>query len=708
MPCIATADGVSGYVDVLYNSFDSETTDALGNVSRLESTGIGQRYSLTFTSHLAPYVRIYATGFFDKVDSTSVSNGTRSESTTTSLVPTVDLTLRSPIYTAGIKYSRRTDSFTTNGSPTATDIQENYQGLLGWKPPEVDLPSFQLRVVRTHVFDQERVRQNTIVDTAALTVNYAPTNTVSLNYRPTYTDAINKLNGLETETTTHAGFVRYADRFLRDRVTISTGYNVSYSELKVSVSGTGSVDTELVPFSGLSSIDDSPANDALNPNPALIDGNLSASAGINIGLPPPGGDLRERNIGLDFSVRKEVNRLLLWVDRPLPAAIAGSFSWSIYTSTDNQNWSFLTTVFPAPFGTFENNFEITFSPVTTRYLKVAVKPLSATVIGASGFPDIFVTELQAFSRQSADQVRGTTSSSSRIFDFDGRALLLASGPTLYYHVSYFLQKTGPPDAQRWTLANGLQATHRFNRVFSGSAGVGRDDYFDAVTGGMAYWATASLDAVPLRALRHTFLYSGRIDKSDTGGYKTNTYYLNNDLQVYSGVQMTLSGGLSDRVEDTGKSSESTDLKASATIQPHRTLGLNYFVSSISTESSGGGGPDSFSRRTDSSASVSYFPVATLYLTAGRTVVSDPERTLRTQNYGLNWSPSLGSTLQFSFSYTESVSNEDNAKNKTMGPTVQWRFARNAYLNASYVLFRTTSDISSADSTALTANVRATF
>ena len=140
--------------------------------------------------------------------------------------------------------------------------------------------------------------------------------------------------------------------------------------------------------------------------------------------------------------------------------------------------------------------------MTARYIKVVVRPLSAAVPGASGFPDIFVTELQAFSRKSAEQVRGKSTSRNDTFSFDGRALLLESA-NLYYTLSYFLTRSEPSSVERWTLSNGLTASQRFGRIFSGTARVGRDDFSEPAGNGYAYTATTSIEAVPLRTLRHS-------------------------------------------------------------------------------------------------------------------------------------------------------------------------------------------------------------
>lgn len=710
-PAATAAEGISGYLDLGYTNVETDVEDVFGKVTRSDTSAITQRYNLMFSKGLAPYLRFYANGLFNKADSATVTNGNRTESTSTLILPTVDLTLRSPVYTAGVKYSRAELTSTSNGLPSTTDINESYQGILGWKPPDPNLPSFEMRLTRTHSFDRERVSHDIVSDFAGLVMNYAPTSKVLLVYRPSYIDTTNKFSGLETQTLTQTGLVQYSDRFFRDRISIGTSYNVTYNDLRVSVSGTGSVDISQSAFSGLSSIDDTPVDGALAPNPALIDTNLTASAGINIGLPPlVGGDERERNIGLDFSFPKEVNTLLLWVDKPLPAAIANSFSWSIYTSTDNTTWSLLTTVFPAPFGTFENRFEITFSPVTTRYIKVVVKPLSLAVTGASGFPEIFVTELQAFSRKPAEQVRGKSTSSTHVISFDGRALLLEKNPNLYYELTYLLQRSEPSSQERWTLSNGLMAIHRFSKIFSGTARVAREDFSDPTEYGMAYLANTSLEAVPLPSLRHNLSYSGRFEET-AGKKKTNTnnVFLDNTVQVYRGVVLLASGGLSFLDQDPeDRHQKSTNLSASANIQPHRTLGLNYQVTSTKTESSGEGKPEATTRTTANVASATYHPYETLYLVAGWTETSDQAKTNRLQNYGLNWSPFLGGSLQFAFTYSETMVSEGNAKSRIISPSMTWKVTRTASLTALYEAVRTTSDTGKTDSKTFSTNLRAYF
>ena len=186
---------------------------------------------------------------------------------------------------------------------------------------------------------------------------------------------------------------------------------------------------QLFPLAGLSSINDMPTTGALDPNPALIDGNLTTSAGINIGLPPLGGDTRPRT-WVSTSSTWRGQRTFRVGRQGMPQKISSAFSWDIYTSPDNLNWSKIATVSSAPFGPSQNRFDINFPGVNTRFIKVVTNPLSPAVLNSSTFPNIFVTELQAFT-QTPVQVVGTTSQTltSHLFNLDSRQESLTPQPS---------------------------------------------------------------------------------------------------------------------------------------------------------------------------------------------------------------------------------------------------------------------------------------
>jgi len=84
------------------------------------------------------------------------------------------------------------------------------------------------------------------------------------------------------------------------------------------------------------------------------------------------------------------------------------------------------------------------------------------------------------------------------------------------------------------------------------------------------------------------------------------------------------------------------------------------------------------------------------------------RTLRLRHYGLDWSPYLGSSLQFAFTYSETLSSENNALTRLWGPSMTWKFARNASLSAQYQVLRTWADTGTMDSNSFSTFLRAYF
>ena len=157
-------------------------------------------------------------------------------------------------------------------------------------------------------------------------------------------------------------------------------------------------------------------------------------------------------MGLDFLVATEINTLFVWVDRDV-AQVADAFSWRIYTSDDNQNWDLRQTVSPAIYSPTFNRFEIRFTNVNARYVKVVTAPLSPTVPFASSFPTILVTELQAEIRRPASEVAGKQTSTFQNGTVDFRALLLES-INLTYEFTYVFTKRDP----------GGSAVHGFQRA----------------------------------------------------------------------------------------------------------------------------------------------------------------------------------------------------------------------------------------------------
>jgi hypothetical protein len=534
---------------------------------------------------------------------------------------------------------------------------------------------------------------------------------VQLNYSVVNDDLKDHLTKSDTESLTQSARVGYTDRFFDDRWYLASDLNVSRQDAEFTRGAVGaSIRVQLSPVAGLSSINDTPQLGALTANAALIDGNLTASSGINIGqLPSQTGDIRQRNVGLDFGIQTAVSTLYVWVDRPLPSVVANSFSWDIYYSPDNQNWFLVQTVAPANFGQFDNRFEISFVGVSARYVKVVTRPLSIAVVPPLGFDvsNIFITEVQAFIDQPVVQTPGTTTKTvfqSDAVNLNSRFHLIRSDRhsliyDLYYRGQQF-ETTGQPSTTSTTLTNALTAYERFSRVFSGSAKVmAENDEFPNKSKETYTDAEASLMAAgnSLRKLAHVLTLTAKQEtwKSLDQTRDSGTASLTNTAEVYAGINAFLSIIKNLVTTETGSASgrgEDTLISLGADIIPHRALTIN--MSYGWQESTQQGGSTSASvlgatgRRTQNSyISAAYNPFSSLYLfgTFQRTEETGKPTVTSTSLNGSLSTQVTGGALEFRLIYSETEESVSNLKTRTYGPYAKYRMNIRASLEATYLI-----------------------
>lgn len=680
LPVVSDAD-VRGQVELTYTSTDIKFTDNLGNVTNQTTHDFGQRYNIVLSQAIFPKLRLSSNLTFEK-DISDTESTSRTKSTATTLNGNIDLALTDPLYSVGVGYTRQEQTFHDLLSATPKEVQEEYHARLAWTPYE--FPPLTLQYTRTNTFDEHRLSENTTNDYVLAATRYTWRH-LDLNYQITYDNISDKVNSVDTSYWLNNFRTTYSNDFFNRRVSLTTSYNFFIRTTKTSQGGKGEVSFQLFPIAGLSSVTDTPAQGALDQNPFLIDGNLTDSSGINIGLPPVvGGDTRQRNIGVDLFTDTEINELLLWVDRPLPstpsAPIASSFSWNVYISEDNLNWKLWTAVSSAPFGSFQNNFTITFPNVRTRYIKVVTKPLTPTVPGAINFPNIFVTELQAFLQQPAGAASDSSTQSSHQYNLDVRTRIL-SDPSLYHELSVFLthSKNGPISSTIYTISNGLTLNKRLSNVFSTIEHVERDDGHDTGGNRVTYLASAALTAVPLPTLRHTLVASGT--RTEHGGKSSwsAAVTLSNTADLYKGISTYLSGLAATTKGETGETNRNIGLTFGSTLVPNRKLSLN--VAYTFTRNFQQSGASSTSERVDLSAS--YHPVETVYLVAGAGLVHETGKNFNTTNFSVNWSPFSGGDLQFSIAYNESYTTDTDTKTRTFSPGMTWKVTRYANIDLSY-------------------------
>lgn len=695
VPRLAVAVSIDGFMQYDYARSDTKITEANGRTIKSEGEDFAQTYNLFLSQYIMPNLRLEAGGYFQQTSTTVDLQGETASVKNSILRPRIGLALNTLPFFTRIEYLKTVEKRDPSGAPQQTNIREDYLAAFSWTPE--GFPSLSLQAARADFYDKERVVNDVTDDTLNIGSQYRPIPDLYLNVNALLTDRKDRLNNTETKGQIYSGLATYTHDFY-NRVYLNTSYNITNNITEYSAPVGGEISIQRTPFSGMSAVTDNVIQDTLPSNPLLIDGNLTVSAGVNIGLPPLiGGDMRPRNIGLDlFGNNTEVSQLFVWVDRGLPPAIVASFSWAVYVSSNNVDWSFHAVVFPASFGFLQNRFEIAFPKVKTRYIKVVVSPLSqnaAAQVPQFLNPDrIFVTELQAFLQSQATAPETTISSKFYVYNLNARVKIMDQ-PNINYEF-YFLTSS-----DRTFLSNGVSLFSRFSPVLSGFGRVAREDEKNNGAGNVhRYIISSMLTSTPLNSVRNILSYSGRFESSDAGSSRNNTIALTNFAQLYIGISSYLNGSVAYTTTETGRDTTGLNANFGLNLIPNRKFSLNLTASGGRTDLSGGGEPEITNKSRRGNMAATYQPFENLYFSgsidrsytqseiegiAGGSTGGSTRIT--TRNFGTSWTPFPGGAFQLALVYSESYLVEREEKNRTFSPSINWYITRWATLTTSYTV-----------------------
>jgi hypothetical protein len=402
-----------------------------------------------------------------------------------------------------------------------------------------------------------------------------------------------------------------------------------------------------------------------------------------------------------------VEKIHLWVDTLLSESVANSFSWGVYTSSDNNTWILYDTVFPASFGTFENRFEITFTEVNTQYIKVVTLPLNPAVSAEEKYANIYITEMQAFTTVSGVAGETETTRTDHNYNLNLRAKLFTN-TTIGYNLFYNLQEQDPSSVKQTELSNGVYLRHTFNRVFSASASFSQTDHTSTDQQNVSEESTNNTYAASLRAaywdaLEQILTYGGTKTTEEDGTSSTNSLFLRTNAQLYKGWSAFVDAGYSWSEPLGGAETTSTIIRSGTNVVPNDkiTLDINYSVAT--TQQSGG---DTSKSELDFQASVT--PFRALTFNARFSMLDQEDSTATLHNYSANWSPFPDGDLQFFFTYTETLRPEDDQESRTIGPSLKWSLSRHFIFDAAYTISQSETVSQATDSNSFIANLRIVF
>jgi hypothetical protein len=708
---VARAQGVTAQLNPTYNLTSTDTRDETGRTLHTDTSVVEQKYRLTLDQQFAPLLSLSAGGFLDWTQGASRIEGVTTDVDDKRWNVFGRLRFGSPLLGGGLDYDHRDevgDSRTLGVStPIAGVVREIYAGNVGWHP--VDLPSLDLRLSHASNYDHDRRLIDSTTDTVLLSSRYLPDPDLDLRYSVQYTNPVDHLTEVSTTDLVNTAVATYSRQYLGGRGNLYLSYNLSSRNSTTTTHGLGgTVSVQQLPVVGLSIVESAvslvtPVKVTLNPNAALIDGDTNTSAGLNIGFSAATGTIREyRDLGAQFpNAITPVNTIYVWVDKQIPADIASHFTWDVYTSDNNLDWTLFAPAASAAFSLIANRFEITFSQAQARYLKVVTRPLDPIVTTDRQFSEIFVTEIQFFQVVPASSVAGSRFTLGGTFAGTTK-VLLAKPWNLTYDFSSFVTHTSNPTHVTYSLTNGFSVAERLTRVVSASARVDRTDS-DQGTGhdSLDRWS-GTLAANPIPTVGAGLNYSGQYQ--DRGSVLTNSASLFGRADLYEGLSLLGNASGSLAHDATGQTTRGATTSVSTTIVPNRVISLNGTLSYQTTEISGGNKPERTDRRGLLEGNVSYSPFPALAASAGVLWYFAGTSPTTLANFAGTLSPFRDGDLQFRYSYNESLDTANDLRTRNHGPSVRWNIRPAWLLDLTYSWIRTSSPAETQSSEAFFANL----
>jgi hypothetical protein len=716
-PRAAYADSIHGLLEYIYNNSNIDTTDASGVSSKIKNDGLLQRYNLAFDRTIYPTLVLSGGGLFDYVFQNGKTDDIKNDSTASRLSPYVDLVLKNPFISSGLGYRRREDSASNNGEHLPKEIQDLYTATFGWHPSE--FPSLDVYYTRRYFYDENRSTQDIQTDNYTWTSNYTAIKGLEVNYSGNYNLVKDKLKDSESESLTNSGRVAYSGKALQDRVLYHASYNLSMQNTTITNSGF----LLILPLNQLFAT--TPDNTAVPPT-TVTDGELKVFGSTlpTVNLVAANPTNIQNNIGLSFDSAKSMDTIFLSIVskidplnpssgtrvpptvsdlNSLLVANPAIFSYTIYTSSDGKVWEPPAGITPnavtvgqnptSP-GSDEVGFIISFTPQTTRFIKVVQTPNTLPPATIANPPvtidprNILVATIQTF--RNVVTTPGTSVSSSTIsgiYDMNVKALLL-DDPNLSYDMNFTFthdKSDQSPFTTTYLVNNGLSLAKTLSEKWSLSSRIADEFNIDAegepkntvnYNTGVAY--------IPLPTLNHTLTFGGRFELFKGKTKITNSIYLNNSAELYRGLSVNLGVGYSKARFETGQNSDSVDFIFGAELVPNRNLTLSLSCQDNEAWQSGGGQPSKSSYDRTATATATFRPFEAIYLTGGYSIFMQNDRdNVTLQSYGVSWSPFREGDLQFNFAFLESYDSGQDEKTTNISPSVRWNIRPGSTFDVSY-------------------------
>lgn len=380
---------------------------------------VSQNYALGFEKDVTPQLSYR----FDWRETLTQSNETLGDESMDE-----DVHIKEPIL--GIRWTNPFHNLTADirlteeerkqeGSETNIVNKENF--LVRYFLTPVDLPTLSLQYERRT--NEDRVNIDTVNDEYKLGLAYEYSWA-----KMGYDFRFEKFEDLEKQIVdrTHEDIARFdfAPTFWKDRIQLSGNYFFRKNRESHTIGRPFIGDVTLRGRDGLfAAATADEINVTLRSEPTLVDGDLVTGTSINIGA---NGGEEDQQIGIDVGRPQKVDTLFIYTDVSLDISTASAFSWDVYRSDNNVQWTLIESNAGFIYDTTFLRFEISFIETTSRYFKVIVTSIPS-------FGDaIFVTEIEAVA--SEEQIEEGTSRFNELIN--SVSTILTYRPSDNFYVSY--------------------------------------------------------------------------------------------------------------------------------------------------------------------------------------------------------------------------------------------------------------------------------
>ncbi|WP_224981139.1 hypothetical protein [Geomonas agri] len=759
LPCPASAEGISGYLEYNFGTSKIDTSDVTGS-TRQKSSNFTQRYNLEIDKTLTSTLRMamganaqFNQGDSNITDPASTDGPTKSHSTSSRISPHIDLAYSSGLFSGGAGFTRRMEDAKSNGIATPTSYSDTYSANLNWLP--VDFPTLSLIYTSFDRYDENRTSLNATTTSYTLSSRYKPLMTLDLSYAGNQTLTTDQMKETENKSLTNSLRADYNDAFFRDVLFVSSSYNISTQNNTFTNKGGSNSQLILAPVSiGPFYYATTNLTDSSTTTPDFSTAASSPTLPGNVVISSPAISTANRvNVGAKTGLGVAVNVVRLLVSPSFTSTVGrdltsdlgmkaddyakiglafASNRIAVYTSSNGSDWRQWTgstnfafksvdIVNPATGATTTGPaFELQLQNAATaaNFIKVEILPVSNIVLSDGPLQKLTVTTLLGFYQdQNTIVTPGSSRSSSQLsgsYNLNLRARLW-DVPTLTYDGSFDLQHSKSDTSQfvyRYSLTNGLSFYHTISPTLNTGARLARLDSVNpsSNTSDSSTSLSVSLAAIPLPTLSGTMNYSARQDKSDTTSKTTQSLGLSGNAELYRNINLGLNINGSLTSDNTGKDQQGVTTSLGLNLLPHQTMSINFSTSDQEGWSSGGDTRPDTARTHNRSfdAAITYNPLQTIYLFATFGInAQTAQKTQTTNSIGGAWAPLRDGALQLNTSYREGLQ-ADGTKDKIFTTSAHVTIRTGMYLDISYLISSSAGPAQNDDVESLSGSLRASF